>query len=47
MVERIRAQFDEINVSKSGTLSMEELDMFLIAVEAITAHHDAKEVKNG
>mmetsp|Transcript_6039 Transcript_6039/g.11518 ORF Transcript_6039/g.11518 Transcript_6039/m.11518 type:complete len:610 (+) Transcript_6039:55-1884(+) len=43
MVERIRAQFDEINVAKNGTLSMEELDMFLIAVGAIRAHHDKKE----
>jgi hypothetical protein len=45
MVERIRAQFDEINVSKSGVLSPEEFDMFLIAVNAISAKEHKKYVR--
>ena len=42
MVERIRMQFDVVNVSKSGLVSLEELNMFLVAVDAVTAHHNDK-----
>lgn len=46
MVERIRAQFDVVNVSQTGTLSPEQFDMFLVAVGAISAREDARQVSH-
>lgn len=42
MVERIRAQFDDINSSHSGSISPEEFDMFLVAMHAVGYTDDKK-----
>ena len=46
MVERIRVQFDEVNVSKTGVIDAEEFDMFLVAVKAVEWTKDKNRVRH-